>query len=371
MFYDNATRALKKASLWRARSVASHTLLDFASNDYLGLRRNKKQAQRAFAKLCSAGVFAPGASMLVNGYHALHHECEELLCAANGFERGAILGSGFLANIALLESLVRTRDVLFIDSHYHASGQLATRLLGERVRVFAHNRPDSLRELLLREPRTKDSQWMIAIESVYSMSGEIAPRAFAELATEHDALLLVDEAHGSGTIGKNLLGYFDYHNLPIAPNYIKMGTFSKAYGSYGAYILAHSDIIDFLTNRAKPLIYSTALSLFDTALAFVNFCYILRHSTRLVRQLQKRQEIWSAALGRTLRTSIVSIPLASSAEALAAQRLLAKEGFCVAAIRPPTVSEPMLRINVSLATSKKAHKRLSAIIAQKFCGALT
>ena len=370
MFYDNATRALKKASLWRARSVASPDLLDFASNDYLGLRRDKKQAQRAFAKLCSVGVFAPGASMLVNGYHALHHECEELLCAANGFERGVILGSGFLANVALLESLVRTRDVLFIDSHYHASGQLAARLLGERVRVFAHNRPDSLRELLLREPRAKDSQWLIAIESVYSMSGEIAPRAFAELATEHNALLLVDEAHASGTIGRNLLGYFDYHSLPIAPNYIKMGTFSKSYASYGAYILAHSDIIDFLTNRAKPLIYSTALSLFDTALAFVNLCHILRHSARLSKRLQERQKIWGNALGRAFHTPIIPIPLHSSAETLAAQRFLAKEGFCVGAIRPPTVSEPMLRINASLGTSKKAHKRLSAIIAQKFCGAL-
>jgi len=139
------------------------------------------------------------------------------------------------------------------------------------------------------------------------MSGEVAKREIFELANRYNALLIVDEAHSSGTIGNRLLGVFDYYNLEIKPNYIKMGTLGKAYGSYGAYILSSNEIREFLINRAKPIIYSTAPSVFDTALALVNFRYISKNYKKLKRKLRNRQQIANEILGIELKTPILTV----------------------------------------------------------------
>jgi 8-amino-7-oxononanoate synthase len=355
--YSKELKALKRANRYREVKDFSN-LIDLASNDYLGLASKRKNLKRAYKLIREFKSFAPKASLLINGYHPIHQEFEEELAKANSFEAGLVVGSGFLANISLIESLVRKGDELFIDSDYHASGILATKLI-DRVTFFNHNSPEDL-ELKLKS--SSANRKIIAIEGVYSMSGEIAKREIFELANRYNALLIVDEAHSSGTIGNRLLGVFDYYNLEIKPNYIKMGTLGKAYGSYGAYILSSNEIREFLINRAKPIIYSTAPSVFDTALALVNFRYISKNYLKLKRKLNKRLELASSILERDIKTPIVTIEQESSKNVLLKQQKLLKKGIIVGAIRQPTVERPINRVILRLKVKKRYIKETLEVL---------
>jgi len=263
LFYHNELKAIKRVDRFREREIFDNSLIDLASNDYLALSKNRQNFQKAYEKLLDDAVFAPKASMLVNGYTKIHKEFEEKLSTTNGFEDAILIGSGYLANIALVEALVRKKDKIFIDEEFHSSGVLASKLIdSKRVVIFKHNNPQDLRVKLKKfSARNK----IVLVEGIYSMSGDILNREIFNVVDEVGAVLVVDEAHSSGVVGDRVLGVFDHYEVDIKPHHIKMGTLGKAYGSYGAYILASSEIITFLVNRAKPIIYSTALSLFDTA----------------------------------------------------------------------------------------------------------
>ncbi|MGP1580136.1 MAG: aminotransferase class I/II-fold pyridoxal phosphate-dependent enzyme [Wolinella sp.] len=358
--YEKELAALRASSRFRERVLFSSQLLDFASNDYLSLSTNQKLLRKAFKRVQRLMYHSPKASMLVNGYSPLHAEFEEYLSAINGFPAGVLFGSGFLANLALIESLIRPNDHLFMDADYHASGKFGARVLGNRVTFFRHDDPEHLRELIAKvAPR---GRIIIAIEGVYSMSGRIAKAEFAHIADSLEALLIVDEAHSSGTIGEHLLGYFEYHNLLRQRNYIKLGTLSKAYASYGAYVLASREVVAFLENRAKSLIYTTALSLLDTALAYVNARYIYKHAAKLALELSERQEIAGRILKLTLKTPIVAYEIPDTKELLRVAHRLKEEGFLVGAIRKPTVEIPMLRLILRCGNPKKELKKLCKLI---------
>jgi len=359
--YKRELAAIKRAGRFRKREIYGNHLADFASNDYLGFANDKRQLKKAFDLIQSYDTYAPKASLLVNGYHSLHRYFEENLCNLNGFEAAMVVGSGFLANIALIEGLVRKKDILFMDREYHASGILASKLIeGSQVVLFRHNDPHDLEHQIKKYPRA--TRKIIAIEGVYSMNGNIAKREIIDIANAHEALLIVDEAHSSGVIGKHLLGLFDHYNLPIRPNYIKMGTLGKAYGSYGAYILASAEVISFLENRAKPIIYSTAPSLMDIALAIVNLKAIYNQHARLAKKIQKRQAIVQKVLGITMESLILPIPQSSNAQALHNKELLMAQGFLVGAIRQPTVESPILRVIPRLGRAKQELKDMLDII---------
>jgi len=353
--YQNELNALKKAHRFRERQLFDEKLLDFASNDYLGLAHDKKQLKKAIKLLESYDAHAPKASMLVNGYHPIHQGFERTLASLNGFESGLVVGSGFLANMALIESLVRKRDHLFIDEEYHASGIMATGLLGNRVSTFKHNDPNDLHQQLKASQAERN---IVAIEGVYSMSGEVATKAIFEVANRHNALLIVDEAHSSGVIGESLLGVFEHHNITPQSNHIKMGTLGKAYGSYGAYILATDEIISFLENRGKPIIYSTAPSLFDTALALVNIEKIANNPKKFTTKIKKRQAVVASMTGITLESLILPIPVPDNAMTQRLRDALMVKGYLVGAIRQPTVPKPILRIIPRLGVSTTALKSL-------------
>ena len=360
MYFDKELEALKKANRYREIEQFGEDVIDLASNDYLGLANKKSQLKKAFELTDKFNTFAPKASLLVNGYHEIHKNFEEKIAKVNGFETAQIVGSGFLANLSLIEALVRRGDELFIDSEYHASGVMASNLVNG-VTIFKHNSVEDLEEKL---KSSKAKRKIIAIEGVYSMSGNIAKREIFDLAGAYNALLIVDEAHSSGTIGKNLLGVFDYYDLEIEPNFIKMGTLGKAYGSYGAYILCSSKIKEFLVNRAKPIIYSTAPSVIDTALAFVNLEYILQNSSKLYTKLGKRRALVKEYLNIETNSQIAPILQPSNIEAKKRQKVLLENGYLVGAIRQPTVDRPIIRliprVGVKLKELKKALKLLKA-----------
>jgi 8-amino-7-oxononanoate synthase len=341
-FYTKELSAIRKKGLLRERKIYSEELIDLASNDYLGISHINEPFEYTVSQLRAYHQFSPKASMLVNGYHQVHRDFEEYLARVHMFQRAITVGSGFLANLGLIESLIRGGDELFMDSEYHASGVVATRILKKRqVHIFQHNSMKKLRELL---QNSKAKRKIIAVEGIYSMSGDIVPKDVFDIADEFNAILIVDEAHSFGVLGDSLMGVFDYYNIQPQPNHIKMGTLGKAVGSYGAYILASDEIISFLENRAKPIIYSTAPSLFDTLLAHFSIEYIFESILHFGKDIAERRELFNRRLGLDKKGLIFPIQMGSSEEVIRARDRILRNGFLVGAIRPPTVERPMLRV---------------------------
>lgn len=350
MFYKKELDALRKSNRFRKRKIFDKDLLDLASNDYLGLSANKKLLKKAYKLIKKEKFISPKSSMLVNGYSNIHKRFENKLCEVNGFEDAIVVGSGFLANIALIESMVRKKDILFIDEDYHASGILATSLVQGEVVVFKHN---DYKDLENKISKYSNKRLVIAIEGIYSMLGDIAPKEFNEIALKYNAILIVDEAHSSGVIGDSLLGWYDYHNIKIQSNHIKMGTLGKAYGSYGAYILASKHIVSYLENRAKPIIYSTAPSLFDIALGLVSLEYIIKNKEVLKAKIKKYQKIVTDMLGIKVQSLILPIIISNNKKVIQLQKELIAKGYIVGAIRQPTVKEAIIRVILKLDISNK------------------
>jgi len=354
-YYAKELEALKKSGRLRTREIMDSSLKDFASNDYLGLSHNKTLHINACKKLSKLPFNSSKASLLVNGYHKVHYDFEKELCKVNGFENGVVLGSGFNANIALIESLVRKGDILFMDSLYHASGMLASNLKGINVVYFKHNDMDELSKLL---HQSKAKRKIVAVEGIYSMDGDLLKKEVFEICDIEDALLIVDEAHSSGVIGDNLMGVFDYYHIKIKSNYIKMGTLGKAYGSFGAFILASNHIIEYLLNRAKPIIYATSLSLYDTLLAHNSLKYILHNKEALKSAVKLRQRVIYEELGIRIDGLILPIVVGDNKKVIEIKNELLKDGYMIGAIRQPTVPLAIIRVIARLGESETELRNL-------------
>lgn len=340
--YESELKALKRSGRYRERHIRNDDLIDAASNDYLGLAENKELHLKACERLASYPDHAPKASMLVNGYHPIHAAFEEALCEANGFEAGIVMGSGFNANIGLIEALVRKGDVLLMDEEYHASGVAGARMCEGEVIFFPHNDVSALKTEL---GRAHGKRVIVAVEGIYSMGGDCVPREIIELSIAHEAILVLDEAHSSGVIGKNLMGILDHYEITPTPLVIKMGTLGKAYGSFGAYVLSSAHISEYLLNRAKNVIYATAPSLYDTALAHHALEYIQGHTKALSDAIKSRQRIVYETLGIKCEGLIVPIEIGDNREVMRLQELLKNEmRIHVGAIRQPTVKKAILRL---------------------------
>jgi len=350
MYYSKEIHALKHSKRYRRRECFDSTVIDLASNDYLSLAHNSTLLDLTCKTLQHYNYHAPKASMLVNGYHKIHQNFEKALCEANGFEAGIVLGSGFNANIALIEALVRRGDILFIDEKFHASGQLAAGNVSGEVMYFSHNNAQELRTLL---ENTKSKRRIIAVEGIYSMDGDLLNPEIFELAEEFDALVIVDEAHSSGVVGKRLMGVYEHFNIQIKANHIKMGTLGKAYGSFGGYILASEHIVDYLINRAKPIIYATAPSLFDTLLSHKALEYILQNHQALHVKIKERQRLIDDILNIRCDGLIVPIVIGDNSRVKEIQKKLLEDNILVGAIRQPTVERAIIRLIARLGVDDK------------------
>jgi 8-amino-7-oxononanoate synthase len=352
-FYTKELQALERSGRLRERHVFDASIIDLASNDYLGLAHNKSLLELTCKQLHETSYHGPKASMLVNGYHPIHQSFEQALCEANGFEAGIVVGSGFTANIAMIEALVRRGDTLFMDEKYHASGQLASgNVLGEVLR-FSHNDANELESKLRTSKRGRK---IIAVEGIYSMDGDLLNREIFELADRYEALLIVDEAHSSGVIGTRLMGIYEYYDITPKPNHIKMGTLGKAYGSFGAYILSSTHVKSYLINRAKPIIYATAPSLFDTLLGHKALEYILSNHEVLHDEIKKRQQWVKEYLDLTCKGLIFPLPIGDNRRVVAIQKELLHANVLVGAIRQPTVDRAIIRLIARLGVGKSDFK---------------
>lgn len=340
--YANELKALKRAGRYRQRTLVDEKIIDMGSNDYLGLAHHKELHVRACETVACYDYHAPKSSMLVNGYHPIHQKFERALCEANGFEAGMVMGSGFNANIGLIESLVRRGDLLLMDEDYHASGILGTKMCEGKVLFFAHNDPVAFEKLL---SSATEKRIIVAVEGIYSMSGDVVRREILELAMAYNTILILDEAHSSGVIGENLMGILDFYHIKPTSLTVKMGTLGKAYGSFGAYALSSQHIHEYLLNRAKNVIYATAPSLYDTALAHHALEYIQHNAVALRSAIKRRQAIILECLGIKVDGLIVPIEIGDNQKVIMIQQeLLTTLNIAVGAIRQPTVKKAIVRL---------------------------
>jgi len=320
--------------------------VNFAANDYLGLSFHPDVQQAAIDCIKARGV-GSGASRLVSGDDPSMHALEQTLANWKGYEACLIVGSGMLANIGLLQALADRHSHIFSDRLNHASLLDGARLSGAVQHRFAHRDMDGLASLLAKHPA---KHRIIVSDGVFSMDGDCADvQGLLELAEAHDALLLIDDAHGIGTVGDGR-GLVGAAGIQGHARLIEVGTFGKAFGSYGAFILGSSELIEGLRQRQRTMIYSTALP--PAVIAAATASLVLIRQGDLVSQLQKNiARFRSLAADLPLmdsQTAIQPLLIGGDAAALEAAATLRDAGFFVPAIRPPTVPEGTARLRITL-----------------------
>lgn len=324
---------------------------NFASNDYLGLARHP-QIENALVE--GVGKYGAGsaASRLVCGTLPPHRLLEEALAAAKLTEAALVFSSGFATSLGLVPAVVGKADFILLDKLCHACLVDAARLSGATIRVFPHNDLGKLERLLKSiRAREKDARVLIATESVFSMDGDLCPlRGIVTLAESHDALILLDEAHGFGVLGENGMGLAEHEGLQHRITF-QMGTLSKAAGLSGGYVAASRDWIDLLVNRARSFIYSTA-PLPALAHAAIASLELIRSTEGKSLRMKLRENISKLS---NSPTPIIPRILGSNEAALSASAALADAGFIVPAIRYPTVPRGTARLRISLSAAHPPH----------------
>lgn len=340
---------------------AGRRLLSFCCNDYLNLSHHpavKAAAQEAVGRY-GAGA---GASRLVTGNHPLLERLEARLAALKGAEAACVFGSGYLANVGIIPTLVGAADLILVDELVHACIWTGAKLSAATTVAFRHNDLDHLAELLDTR-RGKHARCLIATDGVFSMDGDLAPvHGLAALAAEHDAWLLTDDAHGVGVVGGGRGSSFADGRKAEVP--LQMGTLSKALGSYGGYLCASRPVIDLIKSRSRTLVYSTGLPPASAAAALAALDLIEADPELAARPVRKARLFTQAMNLAPAESPIVPLIIGSAAAALEAARALEAEGFLVTAIRPPTVPEgtSRLRITFTAGHPDAEIERLAAVL---------
>ena len=339
--------------------AAGRPLVHFASNDYLGLAADPRVVAAA-AEAARHHGWGSGASPLVSGWRVPHHELAEALARFEGKEAATLFPSGFAANLGTIAALVGPGDAVYSDRLNHASIIDGIRLSGARLRVYPHNDAERLGSILGRDAgRFRRS--LIATDGVFSMDGDVAPlAALADLAERSGAMLLVDEAHGTGVLGPGGRGSAAAAGVADRVD-VTVGTLSKALGSAGGFVVGSHALIDHLVNHARALVYSTAPPPAAAAAA--------REALRIVASEPERRAALrdrSAQLRAGLTEAgwtvppgdwpgpIVPVVVGDPAVALRLSARCRERGFLVPAIRPPTVPAGTSRLRISLSAAHTA-----------------
>ncbi len=347
ILYDLESRRLYR------RRIRREGLKDFCSNDYLGLRDHPDVVSAVKKVLDELGL-GSGASQLVSGYTKYHEELEEKIAEFKGTESCVLFGSGYLANIGSIPVFAEEGDLILSDELNHASLIDGCRLSKADRIVFRHRDYEEL-ERILREKRSRYKKVLIVTDGVFSMDGDMADlRELYRICGEYDCMLYVDDAHGTGTVGRGK-GCLEEFGLEWRENVILMGTLSKALGSYGAFVCGSEGIIDLLVNRARSLIFTTSLPPLICAGA-EKAIQIVEENPNMVDTLRERSKyIYKKLrdLGLDVRyggTPIIPVMVGNEEEALRISKALLEKGILLQAIRYPTVpkGEARLRLTVSL-----------------------
>ncbi len=331
-------------------TINGRSMLLMCSNDYLGLSQHPALREAALSAMERFG-FGSGASRLVSGTSPMHEELENALATFKKAEATILFNSGYAANTGIIPALVQEGDVVFSDSLNHASIVDGCRLSRAVVQVYRHKDMNQLETLLKENGHARRK--LIVTDGVFSMDGDIAPLPdIVALAERYDALLMVDDAHATGVLGKTGRGTVEHFGLEGRVP-IQMGTLGKALGSFGAYVAGNKDLIDFLINRSRSYIYSTSLPPAVCAASLVALRIIDSEPERR-ESLWRNRKLFIAGI-ESLRistgsseTPILPLMIGGSEKVLNAGTRLFESGIFATAIRPPTVPEGTSRIRMTL-----------------------
>ena len=351
-------------------SIGGRELMNFSSNDYLGLANHPALKEAAMKAVERFGA-GSGASRLVCGSLAVHHELEEVLAAFKGTEAALSFSTGYAAAQGAIVALIGTGDVLIVDKLVHACIVDAAKLCGAKLRVFRHNDMEDLEAKLKwatsqtrnaeRGTRNLRPRILIVTESVFSMDGDLAPlRNIVELKERHGAWLMVDEAHATGLFGERRSGLVEEFGLTGRVE-IQMATLGKAVGAAGGAICGNRKLVDLLVNRARSFVFSTAPVPAAAAAAAAGLAIIQSQEGE-----RRRQRLWRLAeeLKRVLigagfppsavRAPIVPVVVGAEARAVALSAALRDAGVFVPAIRFPTVARGAARLRFTVSAEHTA-----------------
>ena len=357
----------RRDHLYRSRRVAQspqqpvmridgRQVISFCSNDYLGLANHPEVIAAFTAAARDSGVGA-GAAHLINGHHERHHQLEQALAEFVGAERALLFSTGYMANLGILQALVGRGDIIYADRLNHASLIDGARLSGARLRRYPHGDTGALANLLSRD---ETGEKLIATDGVFSMDGDLADLpALFDLARQYDAWLLIDDAHGLGVLGQHGGGSLEHHRLRLDERIILMGTLGKAFGVSGAFVAGSETLIEYLIQKARTYIFTTAMPPALAAATLASLDLIRREPQRrqrlddLIRHFRRRAREANIPLLPS-QTAIQGIPRGENEAALTLSQHLWECGFLVTAIRPPTVPKGTARLRLTLSA---AHRR--------------
>ena len=357
-------------------TVDGRTLVDFSSNDYLGLAHHPAVAAEMSACAFRTGA-GSAASHLITGHGIEHERLEEELAAFLGRERALLFSTGYMANLGVMTALAGRGELVLLDRLSHASIIDGALLSGARFKRYAHGDVAAAEQAMTE---SADEVAVVATDGVFSMDGDIAPlRELATAATASKAWLVVDDAHGIGVLGANGRGSLEHCGLSTDDVPVLVGTLGKALGSFGAFVAGSHDLIEFLIQKARPYIYTTALPQPVAAATRKALEIAQRENWRRGRVMTLTARFRRAASragipllnaeapmrperrqpGAPIRperaipadTPIQPIVLGSSEAALSAQQSLLRAGFRVVAIRSPTVPRGSERLRITLSAA--------------------
>ena len=335
-------------------SLAGEDVLLLCSNNYLGLAAHPALVEAACAATARFGV-GSGGSRLISGSMESHVRFEERLAAFKGTEAALLFNSGYAANTGILQGLCGDDDLIFSDALNHASIIDGCRLSRARTVIYPHRDVEALEALMEQEAPGRRGRWLIVTDGVFSMDGVLAPLPeLVALKERFDALLMVDDAHGTGVLGATGRGIAEHLGC-LGGIDLHMGTLGKALGCCGAYLAAERTVIDILINHSRSFIFSTSLAPAVPAAACAALDIVdSAEGAGLRRSLHRNREVFAKALqkgGLDLLgslTQIVPVLTCDPAPTMAAVGALLKRGIFVQGIRPPTVADGSCRLRATV-----------------------
>ncbi len=380
---DKSLRTIRKANWYRqvqeisgssgpTVTMAGQQMINFASNDYLGLAGDSRLIEKSLAATQAYGTGSTG-SRLLSGQRPLHRELEQAIAQLKGTEDAVVFSSGYLANIGTIAALVGDRDLILSDEYNHASLKNGATLSGATTLTYPHNNIAEL-TALLEEHRAAYRRCLILTDGVFGMDGDACSLPeILDLGDRFEAMVMIDEAHSAGVLGKTGAGCAEYFGCKHR-TMVQMGTLSKAFASLGGYVAGSAELIDFLRNRAPSWIYTTGLSPADTAAAlgaiailqqepsrltqlYQNVQYLTQQLDHLIATLPKQQQTHLKRLPTD--SAIVCLQVKDAATVLNLSQQLKSKGIFISAVRPPTV--PISRLRMSLMATH-THRHIDELV---------
>ncbi|MGC8676610.1 MAG: aminotransferase class I/II-fold pyridoxal phosphate-dependent enzyme [Hydrogenobaculum sp.] len=358
MDFEEELEYIKSQKLYRKRETIENKRT-FCSNDYLGMSKNKEVIEYVIEKLRKTSTIGATASSLVNGYTKYHKELEFMLSKLKSKEDCIVFPSGYSTSIGLFQALGNEEDAFYSDELNHASIIDGMRLSKASKYIYQHNNMNHLFELL-KSSRQKHRRVYIVSDSVFSMEGDLTRlKELIDISKEFEAYVVIDEAHATGTIGK---GIYDYFGLLPEENIIIMGTLSKAIGSQGGFVCAKRSIVEYILNKARSYIFSTALGLPMVFASIKALELIEENLDKYKDELEQRTKYmldiikeFNFQTKEDFTTPIIPIKVGEEDKALKLRDKLLENGIFIQAIRYPTVpkNKAILRLTASLSYSSE------------------